>query len=179
MLRSGYILAFEIRGLAERWVARGDWARLETMLRDTSVPKTYSEETLRHYRRAWSRPGAITAMMSWYRSMLKRRPGADEAVREVEPPLLLIWGVRDHALGFEMAEPSLEYSRDGRLVVIDEGTHWVVQERVEEVQGLIEEFFETLKAPNDPGEYPSQENTEVEALFTLFAERNDAGPRGR
>ena len=43
----------------------------------------------------------------------------------------MIWGKQDHALRFEMAEKSLVHCKAGRLVVIEDATHWVQHGRPE------------------------------------------------
>jgi pimeloyl-ACP methyl ester carboxylesterase len=48
---------------------------------------------------------------------------------------------RDRFLGREMAGPSLARCERGRLVVVDEATHWVQHEEPERVNRLLLEFF--------------------------------------
>ena len=56
-------------------------------------------------------------------------------------PTLMIWGVGDSALGLEMAEPSIDYCEDGRLVFLEEATHWVQHDEPEKVNELLVRFL--------------------------------------
>jgi pimeloyl-ACP methyl ester carboxylesterase len=53
----------------------------------------------------------------------------------------MIWGARDRFLGRELAQPSIDLCDRGRLVVIEEATHWVQHEEAERVNELILEFI--------------------------------------
>ena len=59
----------------------------------------------------------------------------------VRAPTLLIWGAEDKFLGREMAQPSLDLCDDGRLVFIEEATHWVQHEEPDRVNDLIVDFL--------------------------------------
>src|SRR5580658_7680689 len=67
MLRSWYMLFFQIPRLPELLFAQNG---TRTLLR-TSRPGTFSPEDLDRYREAWSQPGALTAMINWYRALLR------------------------------------------------------------------------------------------------------------
>ena len=54
---------------------------------------------------------------------------------------LMIWGAKDEFLGREMAQPSLDLCDDGRLVFIEEATHWVQHEEPDRVNDLIVDFL--------------------------------------
>ena len=105
----------------------------------TSRPGTFSESDLALYRQAWSQPGAISAMIHWYRAALRQPPPRPASPR-VEVPTLLLWGTGDRFLGREMAQPSIDLCDDGRLVFLD-ATHWVHHEEPGEVQRRLAEFF--------------------------------------
>jgi hypothetical protein len=47
-------------------------------------------EDFRRYRDAWAQPGALTAMLNWYRAL--RLPAASPAAARVRVPVRLIWG---------------------------------------------------------------------------------------
>src|SRR5438874_1818260 len=79
---------------------------LARTLRRTSRPATFSDADIARYKEAWSRPGAITTMIHWYRAGLRFRPRGDASVIDV--PTLLIWGAKNHALDRSLARPCLE-----------------------------------------------------------------------
>ena len=138
LLRSWYAAFFQVPGLPEWHFRRKNWSALTRALRSTSRPGTFSDDDLDRYRRAWSEPGALRAMIHWYRAALRHppRPPADPVVRV---PTLLIWGARDRFLGPGLAEASLALCDRGRLESIAEATHWVHHEEPERVnRGLLD-----------------------------------------
>ena len=102
------------------------------MLLRSSKPGTFTPADLDKYRLAWSQPGALTAMINWYRAVAQYRPTQTEEVR-LSMPVLMLWGARDIALSQKMAQPSIDRCRDGRLVFYDNASHWVQHEEADEV----------------------------------------------
>ena len=143
--RSTYIALFRLPLLPEKLLARNNWARLSGALTKTSLPGTYSAAELKHYRHAWSRPGAFTSMLNWYRAAPKTMtPQRRKALsRKIKPPMLLLWGAKDQALGVEMAKPSIAYCKNGRLKLYKDATHWIVHEKTKELQREILKFLKT------------------------------------
>lgn len=138
--RSPYMFFFQLPWLPERTLKTNDWAYLEKALRHTSRPGTFTDEDLAVYREAWSQPGAITAMLNWYRAAFRARPRWPDNLR-VTVPTLLLWGTSDRFLGKEMAQPSLDLCDQGRLVLFDETTHWIALEEAGRVNELLIEWF--------------------------------------
>jgi pimeloyl-ACP methyl ester carboxylesterase len=92
------------------------------------------------YRRAWSRPGAMTAMLNWYRA-LAQRPMADWPEPRVVVPTTIIWGLKDFALRDVMAAESAAECDDAELIELPDNTHWVQHEAPELVnETLIARF---------------------------------------
>ncbi|HYF55648.1 MAG TPA: alpha/beta hydrolase [Salinarimonas sp.] len=143
MLRSSYIGLFQLPGLPERLLAADGHARLRRALTRTSRPGTFSPEDLERYVEAWSRPGALTAMLNWYRALRLKPELADPRVL---PPALVIWGLRDRFLQLGLAEASLALCRDGRLVVLDEATHWLHLEEPQRVNAELVSFLKPREA---------------------------------
>jgi pimeloyl-ACP methyl ester carboxylesterase len=138
--KSWYIFYYQLPWLPERTMAKDDFAFARKALTATSRRGTFSPEDLARYREAWSQPGALTAMINWYRAAL-RRPAARPESPRVTVPTLLLWGVRDRFLGRELAQPSLDLCDQGRLVFLDDATHWLQHEEPERVVALLKEFF--------------------------------------
>ena len=138
--RSWYIFYFQLPWLPE-WSARaGNWRAAVRALRDSSRRGTFTDADLDRYREAWSRPGAFTAMLNWYRAILRHPPRLPRNPR-VTVPTLIIWGAQDLVLGRELAVSSVEYCDRGRLVLIEEASHWVHHEEPERVNGLLLDFL--------------------------------------
>ena len=137
-LRSWYVGFFQLPRLPEAWLGAGDAAALRRALLRTSRPETFSKDDLARYAQAWARPGAMTAMLNWYRAL--RLPRRDPAPR-VPMPVLILWGRRDHALQPGLAEASLDLCDVGRIVWFDQATHWLQHEEAEAVNAALVEFL--------------------------------------
>jgi len=105
LLRSYYVALFQLSRLPERLLAARDFLALRRVLQKTSWPGTFTDEDLELYKDAWSRPGTLTAMLNWYRALV-RRPTAPAG--RVQAPTRILWGKRDQALASGLAEASLE-----------------------------------------------------------------------
>lgn len=140
LLRSWYVFLFQIPRLPEAMFRRRNWRGLTRALVRTSRPGAFSEADLEHYRRAGSEPGAIAAMIHWYRAALRYPPRSPADVR-VHVPTLLIWGARDRFLAPALAGRSLALCDDGRLERFEEATHWVQHEESDRVNRLLLDFL--------------------------------------
>ncbi len=143
LARSWYIYFFQIPGLPELVLTADRCRGLRNSLQRTSRPGTFTDADLEHYVAAWSQPGAVTAMLGWYRAAARaafaRRPLAP--ARRLPMPTVILWGERDIALGVELAEDSRPYLEQGRLVRYPEATHWVHQDLPHEVNAELLAHF--------------------------------------
>lgn len=129
MARSWYVGFFQLPALPERALQRFGTRALTA----TSAPGTFSDADLARYRAAWARPGAAHGMISWYRAAARRagRLGTDDPT--VRPSTLIVWGDADVALDARLAERSLAYCTEGRLVRVPGVSHWVQHEAADTV----------------------------------------------
>lgn len=146
MLRSWYIFFFQIPWLPETFFSAFDFYFARRALLRSSRPGTFSAEDLAQYRAAWSQPGALTAMINWYRAAVRYRTRfADSTVRV---PTRILWGERDKFLISEMARASLRYCTDGELFPFPDATHWLPHEEPARVSELLVEFFLSPSPPS-------------------------------
>ncbi|WP_435182904.1 alpha/beta fold hydrolase [Halobellus sp. EA9] len=141
LLKSWYIFFFQLPRVPE-WTWRvGDWWGLRWFVDTSTSPETFGERALDRYKRAWSRPGAFTGMVNWYRALV-REDAPEPPTWTVEPETMLIWGLEDPYLHPEMAEDSAERCANGRFEPIADATHWVQHEADERVNDLLCDFLE-------------------------------------
>ena len=140
MRKSWYMFFYQLPWLPEVVARQRNWKMMIDALRNTSRPGTFTAEDLEQYRQAWSRPKAFHSMLNWYRAMMQRPPKAPPRGR-IRVPTLMIWGAQDKFLGREMAQPSIDLCKDGKLVFLEEATHWVQHEEAEQVNQLIASFL--------------------------------------
>ena len=137
--KSWYMFFFQLPWLPEVFLRRNNHQLLLRMLRGRN-PDVFTKADRERYSEAWSQPRAMTSMLNWYRAMFKSstQPRPDSQVRV---PTLVIWGKRDSALSYEMAQPSVDRCDDGRLVLIDEAGHFVQHDAPEQVNQSLTNFF--------------------------------------
>ncbi len=138
-LRSWYILFFQLPRLPEALARAGNWWAMRQSLVGSSRPGTFTPRDLQAYQEAWSQPAAITAMINWYRALVRYRPRG--RVGKVTVPTRILWGARDRFLGREMAADSVEMCERGELFLLEEATHWLQHEEAEEVNRRLVEFL--------------------------------------
>lgn len=141
LLRSMYIYFFQLPGLPEAILRNRNWELAVRAMQNSSRPGTFNEEDFNHYREAWWRKDAMTSMLNWYRASL-RRPLRLPLSPRITLPVLLLWGVKDVALGRELAEASIRLCENGRLVYFEEATHWLQHEEPEAVLAQMNGFFQ-------------------------------------
>ena len=146
MLRSWYIVFFQIPGLPELVLGSRRAALMvrgiqESARRATNGrPATFSEAELDAYRNAWSRPAVLRAMLNWYRALPRGRTTPRGSDGRVRVPTRVIWGVKDTALGKELAQQSVALCEKGELHFVEGATHWVQHEEPERVNAWIVEW---------------------------------------
>lgn len=143
ILRSWYIFFFQIPGLPEAMLSSQNFANMRRLMQRSAQAHTFTAADLQAYQTAWAQPGALTAMIGWYRSIWQSRSRAaqPEANRPLPMPALILWGEQDQALGVELAEASQSYLTQGRLVRYPQATHWVHEDLPNEVnQQLLAHF---------------------------------------
>jgi epoxide hydrolase 4 len=139
-LRSAYIAFFQLPALPERLMGANDWQPLVNTLQRTGPPGLFTSADLERYRSAWSQPGAMTAMLNWYRAAVQRPVSWSPSPR-IKPPMLMIWGTADTALGAEMAPLSMDLCDTGRLCLLEGVSHWVQHQAPATVNRLLLEHL--------------------------------------
>ena len=89
MLRSWYGLFFQLPWLPEQVFSAANFKLGTSSLLLTSRDGTFTLDDLAHYREAWSPPGAITAMLNWYRALFRYPPTIPRSAGESGDPHLV------------------------------------------------------------------------------------------
>jgi pimeloyl-ACP methyl ester carboxylesterase len=141
-LRSWYILFFQLPLLPEFLIQAGDFALLERMLRRQPVHSSaFDRDDLRLYKRALSRPGALTATLNWYRASRRYFKETFGDVRPISAPTLLLWGERDPYLGVCFTEGLERWVQDLRVERWPDSSHWVQNDVPDRVSQRLIEFL--------------------------------------
>ncbi len=137
-LRSWYMGFFQLPGLPEAMMTANGARAIGQAFTGMAVDKSrFPPEVTDVYRHNALIPGAMTAMINYYRAntRLLGRWGATPPVIEV--PTLMIWGEEDTALGVENTEGYGPYVRDFTLRRLPGVSHWVQQEAPERVNIIL------------------------------------------
>jgi epoxide hydrolase 4 len=138
--RSWYIFFFQLPWLPEAVMRAQDWRGIVRALLGSGRMHTFTNEDIEKYKEAWSQPGAMTAMINWYRAAARyQQPGMKAP--QIRVPTLMMWGMKDVALSHRMARPSMDYCAEGNLIFFPEATHWVQLDEADSVNHYLADFL--------------------------------------
>lgn len=148
--KSWYVFFFQIPRLPE-WMLGRNGARgvAEAIYNSCSFKERFPPEVLEVYRDNAAQPGALNAMINYYRALL-RGGGAREpegGYPKIETPTLMIWGEEDVALTKESTYGTEEYVTHLTLRYLPRVSHWVQQDAPEVVNAMIEAFLRDRPVP--------------------------------
>ena len=146
--RSGYMAFFQLPWLPEHALLRNDAAALRRAFRGMAVDKSrFPDAVLDVYARAAAEPGALTAMINWYRAAFRYPTDMDIGDGRVDVPTLQIWGEADAALGLETLDGTDRYVSDLTQRRLPNVSHWVQQEAPEAVNAILSEWLPPAGGP--------------------------------
>ncbi len=154
---SQYMNAFRTPGIEDGIAAMG----LDTFFDKSFAPHVDMSKLTDADRAAyideWSQPGAITAMLNWYRAanIVVPRPGEaterpawiDAPFPKLRMPVLVIWGLRDKALLPLQLEGLDALIDDLTIVRVPEAGHFVTWEAPHAVTSAIRAFLAARPLP--------------------------------
>jgi pimeloyl-ACP methyl ester carboxylesterase len=149
---SQYINAFRAPGIETMIESKGfDWFFEKTFSSHVDL-WVISDREKRQYIADWSQPGALTAMLNWYRAspLVVPPPGMTVPLpdallrlsRTISVPTLVIWGMRDKALLPVQLEGLSEVVDDIEIVRIAEAGHFAPWETPDQVALPLRKFLE-------------------------------------
>jgi len=158
--RSWYMFFFQLPWLPERLLGLNGASAIGQAFRRSAVDKSrFPDTVLEVYRRAAAQPGALRAMLNYYRALL-RGGGARRQRALGYPPIetrtLMIWGEEDVALTKATTFGTEEYVPHLTLRYLPGVSHWVQQEAPERVNALLGAWLTREPVPELPaGRTPS------------------------
>ncbi|HVM37067.1 MAG TPA: alpha/beta hydrolase [Sphingomicrobium sp.] len=149
---SQYITAFRTPGFEQALEAMGYEAFFEKVFGDAD---RMSEAERQQYLAEWRQPGAMTAMLNWYRSarVMVPPPGVTVplpdwvlgAFPKVRVPTLVVWGMLDTALLPVQLEGLDRLVEDLQIVRVPDAGHFVPWEAPEAVADALREFLRAAR----------------------------------
>lgn len=149
MLRSWYILFFQIPLLADTLLWARHSALVARMIRSSAYNKSaFTADDLMQFRETFREPYAATAAINYYRALMRRdflgtSPPNHWMTRKIAAPTLLIWGEHDVALGKELTFGMDEFfTGPFAIKYLADAGHWVQQEQPAQVNQYLHEFLD-------------------------------------
>jgi len=149
MRKGWYIMAFQVPWIPDRLLAANRaWFVGKLMKWAAGGKAVFSAETLDFYRDNAAGPGAVTAMLNWYRALVRGGvpPELQGKFPQIETPTLVVWGDGDVALDWSCIEGADRYVRDIEIHRLSGVSHWVQEEEPKTVNALMTAFL-SRKAP--------------------------------
>jgi pimeloyl-ACP methyl ester carboxylesterase len=147
---SQYIRAFRTPGI-ENFLAADLDAFYERIFGPAGIGSAAPTEERAHYLAEWLQPGAILAMLNWYRAAQIIVPAMDETPErpaylsapfpKVQVPTLVIWGMADKALTPAQLDGLDDLVVDLTIVKIAEAGHFVTWEKPQAVTEALRSFL--------------------------------------
>lgn len=140
--RSWYIFFFQLPWLPEFGLAQAGARRVGEAFTGMAVDKSrFPPEVTDVYRAAALRPGALTAMVNYYRALLRMPDYRAIGDGRIDTPTLMIWGEEDRALGPWCAQGTEQWVPKLTLHRLPGVSHWVQQEAPAQVNAILADWL--------------------------------------
>jgi epoxide hydrolase 4 len=151
--KSWYIFFFQLPRVPEWSLARNGYAAIAQAFRGMAVDKSrFPREVTKVYQEAAAQPGALTAMLNYYRALVRNlSANRKRGTPNIKVPTLMVWGEADAALGKELTYGTERYVDDLTLRYLPNVSHWVQQEAPETVNQMLEAWLLGKPVPMAPG----------------------------
>jgi pimeloyl-ACP methyl ester carboxylesterase len=137
-LKSWYLIFFKLSKLPELFIRFNNFHFLRH-----NISQHLSEEEKQQYIQSWQQPNFVESTINWYRAPINviKRP-------QLSLPVLIIWGKNDAYLGLEGARKSLKFCENGELKIIENASHWLMQENTKRVTEMMTDFLSSSSLLN-------------------------------
>lgn len=140
--KSWYMFFFQLPWLPERMLGRKSAAPIAHIFRNSAVNKPrFTRTEAEPYRAAAARPGALTAMLNYYRALFQTRDALRTGDGMVHVSTLVIWGEQDVAIDIHVLDGMEDYVPDLTLRRFPNASHWVQQDIPDEVNAALREWL--------------------------------------
>jgi epoxide hydrolase 4 len=141
--KSWYIFFFQLPLIPEKGLLRGGAQAIKDAFYKMAVDKSrFPPDVLQVYADAALRPGAMTAMVNYYRALLRDYDmEAETGDGMIATPTLMIWGEEDAALNIHCTEGTEQWVPSLTLHRLPGVSHWVQQEAPDQVNAMLAEWL--------------------------------------
>jgi epoxide hydrolase 4 len=140
--KSWYIFFFQIPWLPEKLLLARYARAVRQAFTGTAANKgNFSHEALEVYAKAAQRPGAMTAMLNYYRALLRLPDMQNVGDGMVHTDTLVIWGENDLALDIHLLDGMEQWVPRLTLHRLPGISHWVQQDAPDAVNALLADWL--------------------------------------
>jgi epoxide hydrolase 4 len=140
--KSWYIFFFQLPRVPEWSLLRNDAEPIRSIFANSAKNKQlFPRKEMDVYARAAQRPGAMRAMLNYYRALLRIPDMRNVGDAMVDVPTLVIWGENDLALDIHLLDGMEQWVPRLTLHRLPGISHWVQQDAPEEVNRLLGEWL--------------------------------------
>ena len=140
-LASWYMYFFQLPRIPEWLIMRRNGAVVPELLRRSGQTPAAADRDAQ----AMSEPGELTAAINWYRAIPLSNPRA--STQKISVPTMYVWSDQDTALLPKAAHDTARYvSREYRFEILPGVSHWIPDERPDELADLLLDWFDTHQA---------------------------------
>lgn len=143
--RSWYMGFFQLRGIADRRVAKNGFAFIDKLWRDWSPGWDYTPEQIAPVKAAFAEPGCLQAALGYYRALphdFVDRDAFRLVMHRTEVPTMIFAGSRDGCIGVELFEKQQRaFTNECRVDIIENAGHFMHRERPARVNESLLNFL--------------------------------------
>lgn len=140
--KSWYIYFFQLPWLPELFLARGGGKAAGRIIERTSCnPELFGPDVQSMYSEAAMRTGARTAMVNYYRALLRHRDTLDLGDCRVDAQTLMLWGEEDVALNIHCTEGTEQWVPNIEVKRFPGVSHWVQQDAPDAVNAKLKDWL--------------------------------------
>jgi pimeloyl-ACP methyl ester carboxylesterase len=140
--KSWYVAFFQLPWLPEALLGARGAEAIGKAFSDMAIDKSaFPPAVTDHYRANARQPGALTAMVNYYRANFPNV--LEEPVVPLTVPTLLLWGEEDSALDIALTEGYGPLVADFTLQCFPDVSHWVQQEAPAAVNAAMRDWLGT------------------------------------
>lgn len=145
--KSWYIFFFQLPWLPEKMLGRKGGTAVGTLIERTFCNRErFGPDEQAIYNAAAARPGARTAMVNYYRALLRHGDSVDLGDHGVEIPTLMVWGEEDVALNIHCTEGTEEWVPNITVKRLPGVSHWVQQDAPDQVNAILKDWLSGREA---------------------------------
>jgi len=127
--------------LPEYLAQKNGYALLFAPFEGFSTTAEWAPDELESYRAAFETPGALTAMINYYRAMFRPTTAPSLRRAKIEAPVLVLWGERDPYLGRRLAQPDPAWVPRARVEYLADLGHFIQHEQPDVVSQRLVAFL--------------------------------------